>query len=111
MKRERLQKIQEQLGELDAYHASGQRAKRWAQDRGLSLGVLSSWLSHEKRWRELLEDEGGERPGIEFFRMRRESCDVAAHEHIRVEVGGVMLHWPLNRYEHLCEWLRCWGAR
>ena len=52
MDRERLERCLEQV---QAYRASGLKAKMWAQANGVSLLSLQSWCAHAGRWRARLD--------------------------------------------------------
>ena len=68
MDRERLERCLEQV---QAYRASGLKAKVWAQANGMSLLALQSWCAHAGRWRARLD-------GVEALPPARPSGFVAA---------------------------------
>jgi hypothetical protein len=111
MDRERLERCLEQV---QAYRASGLKAKVWAQANGVSLLALQSWCAHAGRWRARLA-------GVETLPQARPSGFVAARlapaaprpsegPSVRLDIGvgagRVELHWPLAHGRELASWLR-----
>ena len=111
MDRERLERCLEQV---QAYRASGLKAKVWAQANGVSLLALQSWCAHAGRWRARLD-------GVEALPSARPSGFVAARlapaaprpseaPSVRLDIGAgagrVELHWPLAHSRELVSWLR-----
>ena len=111
MDRERLERCLEQV---QAYRASGLKAKMWAQANGVSLLSLQSWCAHAGRWRARLD-------GVEVLPPARPSGFVAARlapaaprpsevPSVRLDIGTgagrVELHWPLAHGPELASWLR-----
>ena len=111
MDRERLERCLEQV---QAYRASGLKAKMWAQANGVSLLSLQSWCAHAGRWRARLD-------GVEVLPPARPSGFVAARlapaaprpsevPSVRLDIGAgagrVELHWPLAHGPELASWLR-----
>ena len=111
MDRERLERCLEQV---QAYRASGLKARVWAQANGVSLLSLQSWCAHAGRWRARLD-------GVEALPQARPSGFVAARlapaaprpsegPSVRLNIGAgagrVELHWPLAHSPELASWLR-----
>ena len=111
MDRERLERCLEQV---QAYRASGLKAKVWAHANGVSLLALQSWCAHAGRWRARLD-------GVEAVPPTRPSGFVAARlapaaprpsvvPSVRLDIGAgagrVELHWPLAHSRELSSWLR-----
>ena len=113
MDRERLERCLEQV---QAYRASGLKAKVWAQANGVSLLSLQSWCAHAGRWRARLD-------GVVAWAPARPSGFVAAQlapaalrpteapaPSVRLDIGAgavrVDLHWPLAHSTALAAWLR-----
>ena len=38
------------MEQVEAYRASGMKAKVWAEANGVPLGTLGSWCAHYRRW-------------------------------------------------------------
>ena len=38
------------MEQVQAYRASGMKAKAWAEANGVPLGTLGSWCAHYGRW-------------------------------------------------------------
>ena len=111
MDRERLERCLEQV---QAYRASGLKAKVWAEANGVSLLALQSWCAHAGRWQARLD-------GVEAVASTRPSGFVAARlapaaprplelPSVRLGIGAgtgrVELHWPLAHSLELASWLR-----
>lgn len=111
MDRERLERCLEQV---QAYRASGLKAKVWAQANEVSLLALQSWCAHAGRWRARLD-------GVAVLAPARPSGFVAARltptaprpsevPSVRLDIGAgagrVELHWPLAHSRELASWLR-----
>ncbi len=113
MDRERLERCLEQV---QAYRASGLKAKVWAQANGVSLLSLQSWCAHAGRWRARLdgvEAPAAPRPGA-FVAAQLAPAPPAARAPdapgVRLDMGAgagrVELHWPLAYSRELASWLR-----
>ena len=101
MDREHVQRCMEQV---QAYRASGMKAKVWAEANGVPLGTLGSWCAHYGRWQARL-DAGPGGAGAEgatsrpsgFVAARLATPDAASSVRIDVHAGAarIDLHWPL----------------
>ena len=49
------QRMQDYLGHVAAYQASGQKASQWAAEHGVPLRSLASWCAHAARWQARLD--------------------------------------------------------
>jgi hypothetical protein len=104
------------LAQVDAYLASGQKAKVWAQANGVALRDLSSWCAHAGRWRARLggADGGDVRlaapSGFVAAQVARDAQSRSAREAIKIELSvgatAMTLHWPTSQSRELAAWLR-----
>jgi hypothetical protein len=104
--------MKRRLAVVDAYCASGQKAKAWALVHGVSLGELSSWCCHARRWRSRLSGVTlGSRPsppatGFVAAKIAAEGSSTT----VRVELSGasvaLALHWPVSHSRELAAWVR-----
>jgi hypothetical protein len=112
MDRERVQGCMEQV---EAYRASGMKAKAWAEAKGVALGTLGSWCAHYRRWKARLDagvgavggDPSTGRPsGFVAARV----APLAAASSVRIELNAgaarLELHWPLAHARELAAVLR-----
>ncbi len=105
------------MAQVEAYRASGMKAKAWAQANGVPLATLGGWCGHYRRW--LAQRDGAEpspsRPA--GFVAAHVAARVAAHQalpamasSVRIEVstGAVRLelNWPLAHAQELAALLR-----
>ncbi|SRR6266576_1773976 len=108
------QEIERCLAQVEAYRASGQKAKAWAQANGVELGTLGSWCGHARRWQARLEGVSVERAaasassGFVAARVAASPAATAATVRIELNVGGagagaarLDLHWPLTHAREL----------
>ncbi len=112
MDREHVQRCMEQV---QAYRASGMKAKAWAEANGVPLGTLGSWCAHYGRWQARL-DAGPGGAGAEgatsrpsgFVAARLATPDAASSVRIDVHAGAarIELHWPLAHARELAALLR-----
>ena len=112
MDREHVQRCMEQV---QAYRASGMKAKAWAEANGVPLGTLGSWCAHYGRWQARL-DAGPGGAGAEgatsrpsgFVAARLATPDAASSVRIEVHAGAarIELHWPLAHARELAALLR-----
>jgi len=101
------------MAQVEAYRASGMKAKAWAQANGVPLGTLGGWCGHYRRW--LAQRDGAvpssSRPAG-FVAAR-----VAAHQALPVMASSVRidlstgtvrleLNWPLAHAQELAALLR-----
>ena len=111
------QHAQRCMAQVEAYRASGMKAKAWAQANGVPLATLGGWCGHYRRW--LAQRDGAEpspsRPA--GFVAAHVAARVAAHQalpamasSVRIEVstGAVRLelNWPLAHAQELAALLR-----
>jgi len=47
--------MQDCLGHVAAYRASGKKASQWASEHGVPLRLLASWCAHAGRWQARLD--------------------------------------------------------
>jgi hypothetical protein len=104
------------LAQVDAYLASGQRAKVWAQANGVALRDLSSWCAHANRWRARLGGaDGGDLRlaapgGFVAADVARDTLGMSARDVVKIELSvgstAVTLHWPTTQSRELAAWLR-----
>jgi hypothetical protein len=105
--------IREKLSMLERWRASGVSMTAWAQGQGLDVAVLMAAAGYEGRWRRKLAGQPivckGARSG--FVRVKK-APEVAAGkseiscETVRLEVAGVVMHWPVSRGAELAQWLQ-----
>ena len=121
MRRDR-QHVQRCMAQVEAYRASGMKAKTWAQANGVPLGTLGGWCGHYRRWRAMLEGgDGGDGAGggdasvqlmpgrgAGFVSARVALPCSAASVRIEVSAGAARLelHWPLANTRELAALLR-----
>ena len=111
MDRERLERCLEQV---QAYRASGLKAKIWAQANGVSLLSLQSWCAHAGRWRARLDGVEASLParsrGFVAARLAPVAPRSSEVPSVRLDIGAgagrVELHWPLAHSRELAVWLR-----
>jgi hypothetical protein len=99
------------LAVVDAYRASGQKASVWAAAHGVSLGELSSWCCHARRWRSRLDgalEWTPSPPTTGFVAARIGVASPAATVRVELPVSSVTLalHWPLSHARELAAWVR-----
>ena len=111
MDRERVRQCMKQV---EAYRASGLKAKAWAEANGVALGTLGSWCAHFRRWQAWLD--GGALAGADpsmsrpsgFVAARLTPPATASSVRIELSVGTARLelHWPLAQTRELAALLR-----
>jgi hypothetical protein len=106
------QHAQQCMEQVEAYRASGMKAKAWAEANGVPLGTLGSWCAHYRRWQ--AKRDGGAsaeacttRPtGFVAARL----APLAAASSVRIELNSgaarLELHWPLAHGRELAALLR-----
>ena len=107
------QRMQDYLGHVAAYRASGQKAARWATEHGLPLRSLASWCAHAARWQARLDGAGPTviaKP-IGFVAARLavvSSASSAGSVRIELQAGttALTLHWPTTHAVELAAWLQ-----
>ena len=108
------QHVQRCMEQVEAYRASGLKAKAWAEANGVPLGTLGSWCAHYRRWQARLD--GGAGAGAEpattrptgFVAARVATPAMAPSVRIELNAGaaGLELHWPLSHARELAVLLR-----
>ena len=111
------------MEQVDAYRASGLRAKVWAEAHGVPVGTLSSWCAHYGRWQAKREagsggghgcdsgsggGEGSKPRPIGFVAARMGPLTGAGSVHIQVHAGAARLEldWPMAHARELAALLR-----
>jgi hypothetical protein len=100
------------MEQVEAYRASGMKAKTWAEANGVPLGTLGSWCAHYARWQVKLDGGGAVAGPFAEPLATRPSGFVAARVAspgtgalVRIEVNAgtarVELHWPLAHTREL----------
>lgn len=118
MRRDR-EHVQRCMAQVEAYRASGMKAKAWAQANGVPLGTLGGWCGHYRRWQAMLEGGAGDAGGdasaqlmagrpAGFVSARLALTCSAASVRIAVSAGAARLelHWPLANTRELAALLR-----
>ncbi len=104
------------MQQVEAYRASGMKAKVWAEANGVPLGTLGSWCAHYARW----QAKGDAGPGGAHaehsttrptgFVAARVALHTAISSAVRIEVNAgaarLELHWPLAHTRELAALLR-----
>ena len=105
--------MQDDLGHVTAYRASGKRAAQWAAEHGVPLRSLASWCAHAGRWQTRLD--GASSPivakPVGFVAARLPAAStVSAAGSVRIELQAgttaVALHWPTAHTLELAAWLQ-----
>lgn len=95
------QHVQRCMEQVEAYRASGMKAKTWAQANGVPLGTLGGWCGHYRRWRALRDGVSAElapgRPGG-FVAARVALPANAASVRIEVSTSGVGADRKLSHF-------------
>jgi hypothetical protein len=104
------------MAQVEAYRASGMKAKAWAQANGVPLGTLGGWCGHYRRWQAMLEGGDGGDAGAQLMPARAVGfvsarvalpCSAAL---VRIELSAgaarLELHWPLANTRELAALLR-----
>jgi hypothetical protein len=103
------QRIEECLERVQAYRASGQKAKAWCQANGVELRSLVSWVAHARRWRARLDGVVAA-PRPNGFVAARVALPGAEQGAVRIDLmagsRSVQLHWPLASTKELAALLR-----
>ena len=114
--REHTQRCMEQV---QAYRASGMKAKVWAEANGVPLVTLGSWCAHYGRWQAKIDAAPGgvstepssARPS--GFVAARVALPAAIASSVCIELSAgaarLELHWPLAHARELALLLREFG--
>jgi hypothetical protein len=104
------QRMQDYLGQVAAYRASGKKAAQWATEHGVPLRSLASWCAHAGRWQARLD--GVSSPVVAkpvgFVAARLPAASAAGSVRIELQAGttALTLHWPTVRCAELASWLQ-----
>jgi hypothetical protein len=104
------QRMQDYLGHVAAYRASGKKASEWAAEHGVPLRSLASWCAHAGRWQARLD--GVSVPVVAkpagFVAARLPAASAAGAVRIELQTGAaaVTLHWPTAHTFELAAWLQ-----
>jgi len=104
------QQMQDYLGHVAAYRASGKKAAQWATEHGVPLRSLASWCAHAARWQARLD--GASRPivakPVGFVAARLPAASAAGSVRIELQAGttAVTVHWPTAHTRELAAWLQ-----
>lgn len=104
------QRMQDYLGQVAAYRASGKKASEWAAEHGVPLRSLASWCAHAGRWQARLD--GVSLPAVAkpvgFVAARLPAAPVAGSVRVELHAGttAVALHWPTAHTLELAAWLQ-----
>jgi hypothetical protein len=104
------QRMQDYLGHVAAYRASGKKASEWAAEHGVPLRSLASWCAHAGRWQARLN--GVSLPVVAkpvgFVAARLPAASTAGAVRIELQAGttAVALHWPTAHTRELAAWLQ-----
>lgn len=106
--------IREKLALVERWRESGLTIKEWAQGQGLELGVLIGAVAYESRWRAKLAGQAVKpKAKVQNFALVKKVTDAVAagkseisSETVRLEVAGVVMHWPVSRGAELARWLQ-----
>ena len=109
------QNVQQCMEQVEAYRASGMKAKAWAEANGVPLGTLGSWCAHYRRWKAKRDgvvgavgsDVSTTRP-IGFVAARVTPLATASSVRIELTAGAsrLELHWPVSHARELAALLR-----
>jgi hypothetical protein len=109
MDRQHAQRCMEQV---QAYRASGMKAKAWAEANGVPLGTLGSWCAHYRRWQAKLDGSASAEPATtrpSGF-VAGNATRAATTSSVRIELNSAAsrleLHWPLAHTRELAALLR-----
>ena len=104
------QRMEDYLGHVAAYRASGKKASQWATEQGVPLRSLASWCAHAGRWQARLD--GVSLPVVPkpvgFVAARLPAASAAGSVRIELQTGttAVALHWPTTHTLELAAWLQ-----
>jgi hypothetical protein len=101
------------MEQVEAYRASGMKAKVWAEANGVPLGTLGSWCAHYRRWQAKRDGGASAEPSsscLAGFVAARVALPAAIAASVRIELNAgaarLELHWPLAHTRELAMLLR-----
>jgi hypothetical protein len=104
------QRMQDYLGHVAAYRASGKKASEWAAEHGVPLRSLASWCAHAGRWQARLNGVSAPVAGKPVGFVAAGLAVAPAAGAVRIELQasttGVTLHWPTAHALDLTAWLQ-----
>jgi hypothetical protein len=110
------QHVKQCMEQVQAYRASGMKAKAWALANGVPLGTLGSWCAHFQRWQAKLDGGLGADASAQPSTIRPSGFVAArvappcAATAVRIELNAgatrFELHWPLANTRELAALLR-----
>jgi hypothetical protein len=106
------QHAQRCMAQVEAYRASGMKAKAWAQANGVPLATLGGWCGHYRRWLALRDGPASAEPQpsrpVGFVAARMALPCNASSVRIEMNAGALRLelHWPLTHERELAALLR-----
>ena len=107
------QRMQDYLGHVAAYRASGLKASEWATEHGVPLRSLASWCAHAGRWQARLDGVSPRAVAkpVGFVPARLPAASAAGSVRIELQPGttSVTLHWPTTHTLELAatRWPAC----
>lgn len=104
------QRMQDYLGHVAAYRASGKRAAQWAAEHGVALRSLASWCAHAGRWQARLDGVNScvvAKPAG-FVAARLPAASAPGSVRIELQAGStaLTLHWPTTHAVELAALLQ-----
>ncbi len=107
-----MERVRSYLAQVQAYRASGKKAKVWAAEHGVALRSLASWCAHAARWQAKLDGvvQPGQTGSSQFVRaVMAPALTLTPHASVRIELlagpQALALHWPLAHTRELAQWL------
>lgn len=103
------------MEQVEAYRASGMKAKVWAEANGVPLGTLGSWCAHYQRWQAKRDGVGSNagaeslppRPsGFVAARLASATVDPSVRIEVNASSARLELHWPLTHGRELAALIR-----
>lgn len=109
------QQVEHCMEQVEAYRASGMKAKAWAEANGVPLGTLGSWCAHYRRWQVkrdgVLGATDGDRsatrpPGFVAARVAPSVATSSVRIELSAGASRLELHWPLGNTRELVTFVR-----